>query len=59
MLLPSVRGTRNVFAERTGGGFFLDVAWNRDVNQEDRLLVAALHHLVERFMGQDKTRRAR
>jgi copper/silver efflux system protein len=29
-LLPSVRGTRNVFAERTGGGFFLDVAWNRD-----------------------------
>jgi Cu(I)/Ag(I) efflux system membrane protein CusA/SilA len=29
-LLPSVRGTRNVFAERTGGGFFLDVEWNRD-----------------------------
>jgi Cu(I)/Ag(I) efflux system membrane protein CusA/SilA len=28
--LPSVRGTRNVFAERTGGGFFLDVEWNRD-----------------------------
>ena len=29
-LLPSVRGTRNVFAERTGGGFFLDIRWNRD-----------------------------
>jgi Cu(I)/Ag(I) efflux system membrane protein CusA/SilA len=29
-LLPSVRGTRNVFAERTGGGFFLDVQWDRD-----------------------------
>jgi len=29
-VLPSVRGTRNVFAERTGGGFFLDVEWNRD-----------------------------
>src|SRR5512134_2934499 len=29
-LLPSVPGTRNVFAERTGGGFFLDVEWNRD-----------------------------
>jgi Cu(I)/Ag(I) efflux system membrane protein CusA/SilA len=29
-LLPSVRGTRNVFAERTGGGFFLDIQWNRD-----------------------------
>ncbi len=25
-----MRGTRNVFAERTGGGFFLDVEWNRD-----------------------------
>ena len=29
-LLSSVRGTRSVFAERTGGGFFLDVAWNRE-----------------------------
>ena len=28
--LPAVRGTRNVFAERTGGGFFLDIEWNRD-----------------------------
>ncbi|MBI1786207.1 MAG: efflux RND transporter permease subunit [Acidobacteria bacterium] len=29
-LLPSVRGTRNVFAERTGGGYFLDFDWKRD-----------------------------
>jgi Cu(I)/Ag(I) efflux system membrane protein CusA/SilA len=29
-VLPSVPGTRNVFAERTGGGFFLDIEWNRD-----------------------------
>jgi Cu(I)/Ag(I) efflux system membrane protein CusA/SilA len=29
-LLPQVPGTRNVFAERTGGGFFLDIEWNRD-----------------------------
>jgi Cu(I)/Ag(I) efflux system membrane protein CusA/SilA len=29
-LLPAVPGTRNVFAERTGGGFFLDIEWNRD-----------------------------
>ncbi|MCW5976642.1 MAG: efflux RND transporter permease subunit [Bryobacteraceae bacterium] len=28
-LLPSIRGTRNVFAERTGGGFFLDFQWKR------------------------------
>jgi Cu(I)/Ag(I) efflux system membrane protein CusA/SilA len=28
-ILPRVRGTRNVFAERTGGGYFLDFDWNR------------------------------
>jgi Cu(I)/Ag(I) efflux system membrane protein CusA/SilA len=28
-LLPSVRGTRAVFAERTGQGYFLDVNWDR------------------------------
>jgi Cu(I)/Ag(I) efflux system membrane protein CusA/SilA len=27
-LLPRVAGTRSVFAERTGSGFFLDVEWN-------------------------------
>ena len=29
-ILPKVRGTRNVFAERTGGGYFLDFDWKRD-----------------------------
>ncbi len=29
-LLPEVHGTRNVFAERTGGGYFLDFDWKRD-----------------------------
>ena len=28
--LQAVKGTRNVFAERTGGGYFLDLAWNRE-----------------------------
>ena len=28
-LLSSVPGTRNVFAERTSGGYFLDVTWDR------------------------------
>ncbi|HEY6912623.1 MAG TPA: CusA/CzcA family heavy metal efflux RND transporter [Myxococcales bacterium] len=27
--LKGVRGTRSVFAERTGGGYFLDVQWDR------------------------------
>jgi copper/silver efflux system protein len=29
-LLPQVAGTRSVFAERTSGGYFLDVRWKRD-----------------------------
>jgi Cu(I)/Ag(I) efflux system membrane protein CusA/SilA len=29
-LLPAVQGTRGVYAERTGRGFFLDVEWSRD-----------------------------
>ncbi|MEO8127414.1 MAG: efflux RND transporter permease subunit, partial [Bryobacteraceae bacterium] len=29
-LLTSVPGTRSVFAERTGGGFFLDFNWKRE-----------------------------
>ncbi|MFN7931857.1 MAG: CusA/CzcA family heavy metal efflux RND transporter [Bryobacteraceae bacterium] len=28
--LKPVRGTRSIFAERTGGGYFLDLNWNRD-----------------------------
>jgi copper/silver efflux system protein len=28
-ILPRVAGTRNVFAERTASGYFLDVSWNR------------------------------
>jgi copper/silver efflux system protein len=29
-VLPPVAGTRSVFAERTGGGYFLDFKWKRD-----------------------------
>jgi Cu(I)/Ag(I) efflux system membrane protein CusA/SilA len=29
-LLPQVRGTRSVFAERSTGGYFLDVDWKRE-----------------------------
>ena len=29
-LIPQVPGTRSAFAERTGGGYFLDFTWNRD-----------------------------
>ena len=29
-ILRPLRGTRSVFAERTGGGYFLDISWDRD-----------------------------
>ncbi|HWQ55410.1 MAG TPA: CusA/CzcA family heavy metal efflux RND transporter [Bryobacteraceae bacterium] len=29
-LLPKIQGTRSVFAERTGGGYFLDFDWKRE-----------------------------
>lgn len=29
-LLQTVEGTRSVFAERTGGGYFLDIEWKRE-----------------------------
>jgi Cu(I)/Ag(I) efflux system membrane protein CusA/SilA len=29
-LLPAVKGTRSVFAERTGSGYFLDFDWDRE-----------------------------
>jgi Cu(I)/Ag(I) efflux system membrane protein CusA/SilA len=28
--LRQMKGTRSIFAERTGGGYFLDIDWNRD-----------------------------
>lgn len=29
-LLPSVRGTRGAFAERTNSGYFIDISWRRE-----------------------------
>jgi Cu(I)/Ag(I) efflux system membrane protein CusA/SilA len=46
-LLPQVPGTRAVFAERTGSGYYLDFHWNRDqlarygLSMEDAQLAVA------------------
>jgi Cu(I)/Ag(I) efflux system membrane protein CusA/SilA len=46
-LLPQVSGTRGVFAERTGTGYYLDFQWNRDqlarygLSMEDAQLAVA------------------
>jgi len=29
-ILRPIKGTRSVFSERTGGGYFLDISWDRD-----------------------------
>jgi copper/silver efflux system protein len=50
-MLPKVRGTRNVFAERTGGGFFLDVEWNRDELARYGLSIEEAQAVVQNAIG--------
>ena len=50
-VLPGVPGTRGVFAERTGGGFFLDFEWNRDELARYGLSVEAAQELVQSAIG--------
>ena len=49
--LPQVRGTRNVFAERTGGGFFLDFEWNRDELARYGLSIEEAQAVVQNAIG--------
>jgi Cu(I)/Ag(I) efflux system membrane protein CusA/SilA len=49
--LPQVAGTRNVFAERTGGGFFLDIEWNRDELARYGLSVEEAQAVVQNAIG--------
>jgi copper/silver efflux system protein len=50
-VLPSVSGTRSVFAERTGSGFFLDIEWNRDALARYGLSVEAAQGVVQNAIG--------
>jgi len=50
-LLPAVAGTRNVFAERTGGGYFLDLAWNRDALARYGLSIDEAQTVVQSAIG--------
>src|SRR5580765_3565874 len=49
--LPAVSGTRSVFAERTGGGFFLDIEWNRDALARYGLSVETAQSVVQNAIG--------
>jgi copper/silver efflux system protein len=50
-LLPSVRGTRNVFAERAGSGHFLDIEWNREALARHGLSLADAQTIVQNAIG--------
>jgi len=50
-LLPSVRGTRSVFAERAGSGYFLDFEWNRERLARYGLSIEEAQSAVENAIG--------
>jgi Cu(I)/Ag(I) efflux system membrane protein CusA/SilA len=49
--LPRVPGARTVFAERTGGGSFLDIAWKRDELARYGLSVDDAQTVVQNAIG--------
>jgi Cu(I)/Ag(I) efflux system membrane protein CusA/SilA len=51
--LPTVRGTRSVFAERTGGGYFLDFNWRREELARYGLTVDEAQQVVSSAIGGD------
>jgi Cu(I)/Ag(I) efflux system membrane protein CusA/SilA len=50
-LLASINGTRSVFAERTGGGYFLDIAWNRDELARYGLSIEEVQTVIQNAIG--------
>ena len=50
-VLPQVKGTRSVFAERTGSGSFLDFEWNRTELARYSLSMEEVQDVVARAIG--------
>jgi copper/silver efflux system protein len=50
-LLPSVKGTRSVFAERTASGYFIDIDWNREELARYGLSMQEAQSAVENAIG--------
>ena len=50
-LLPKVKGTRNVFAERTGTGYFLDFDWHREELARYGLSIDDVQDVVANAIG--------
>jgi len=50
-LLPAVKGTRNIFAERTGSGYFLDFDWHREELARYGLSIAEVQNVIQSAIG--------
>jgi Cu(I)/Ag(I) efflux system membrane protein CusA/SilA len=50
-IMRQVKGTRSVFAERTGGGYFLDIDWNRDELARYGLSINQAQEVVQKAIG--------
>ncbi len=50
-ILASVEGTRSVFAERTGGGYFLDIEWDREELARYGLSIEEAQEVVAKAIG--------
>lgn len=49
--LRQMKATRSIFAERTGGGYFLDIEWNRDELARYGLSIDEAQSAVENAIG--------
>jgi len=49
--LNTVEGTRSVFAERTGSGYFLDIECDREALSRYGLSIAAVQEVIQRAIG--------
>jgi Cu(I)/Ag(I) efflux system membrane protein CusA/SilA len=49
--LNDVEGTRSVFAERTGSGYFLDIEWNREALSRYGLSIEEAQEVIQRAIG--------
>jgi copper/silver efflux system protein len=52
-ILPAVKGTRSVFAERTGSGYFLDFDWRREELARYGLSIADVQEVIATAIGGD------
>jgi Cu(I)/Ag(I) efflux system membrane protein CusA/SilA len=50
-LLPAVKGTRSVFAERTGSGYFLDFDWHRGELARYGLSIVDAQNVIQSAIG--------